>query len=143
MKEPTNDRRVYLGMPGYGRMTAAAGVGLLRACANMDNVLCHYQCGSLLASNFNQLWCGALNLVTSGERVDYFAMLHDDIGPEPNWLDTLIDELEAKQLDILGVAVPIKDTRGETSLALHRDGDNWNPAGRLTMHDIHQLPDPA
>lgn len=122
-------------------MTADACLGFMRACANMDNVWCHYQCGSLLASNFNQLWCGALNAVRSGKRVDYFAMLHDDIGPGTLWLDTLIDELEAKELDILGVAVPIKDTRGETSLALHQDGDNWNPAGRLTMYDIYQLPE--
>lgn len=136
-----SERRVYLGMPGYGRMTAAAGVGLFRACADMENVRVHYQCGSLLASNFNQLWCGALNRVLCGERVDYFAMLHDDVGPAEYWLDTLIDELEDKQLDVLGVAVPIKDTRGETSLALHNEGDNWTPAGRLTMHDIHQLPE--
>jgi len=107
----------------------------------MESVWCHYQQGSLLASNFNQLWCGALNTVLSGKRVDYFAMLHDDVGPDDFWVDTLIDELEAKQLNVLGVAVPIKDTRGETSLALHKEGDNWNPAGRLTMHDIHQLPE--
>lgn len=107
----------------------------------MTRVWNHYQAGSLLASNFNQLWCGALNMVHQGRRVDYFAMLHDDIGPEDFWLDKLIEELEDRQLDVLGVAVPIKDTRGLTSMALDRPGDTWMPAGRISMHDVFQLPE--
>ncbi len=106
----------------------------------MDNVYGAYQAGSLLACNFNQLWCLALNLSHRGERVDYFAMLHDDIGPEDFWLDKLIDELDSKQLDVLGVVVPIKDTRGMTSLALH-GSDDWLPKARLTMHDVYELPE--
>lgn len=136
-----SNRRIVLGMPGYGKQSSAAGRGFWRACQDMTGVWNYYQSGSLLASNFNQLWCLALNLVHRGERVDYFAMLHDDIGPEDYWLDTLIQELEDKYLDVLGVAVPIKDTRGMTSMALHRDGDNWMPHARLTMHDIYELPE--
>lgn len=141
MSTASTSRRVFLGMPGYGKQTAAAGRGFWRACADMTQVWNAYQNGSLLASNFNQLWCAALNLVHTGHPLDYFAMLHDDIGPEDFWLDKLIDELEAKQLDVLGVAVPIKDTRGMTSLALHRQGDNWLPHARLSMHDIYELPE--
>lgn len=137
----SNKRRVYLGMPGYGKQTSAAGRGFWRACADMSQVVNHYQSGSLLASNFNQLWCGALNLVHSGERLDYFAMLHDDVGPEDFWLDKLIEELEEKQLDVLGVAVPIKDTRGITSMALHKEDENWMPHSRLSMHDVYELPE--
>lgn len=128
-------------MPGYGKQSSAAGRGFWRACADMSQVYNYYQNGSLLASNFNQLWCLALNLTHEGKPVDYFAMLHDDIGPEDFWLDTLIDEMEAKQLDVLGVAVPIKDSRGMTSLALHKDDDNWMPLTRLSMHDIFELPE--
>lgn len=134
-------RHIVLGMPGYGKQTAGAGRGFWRACRDMSTVWNYYQNGSLLASNFNQLWCLALNLAHEGKPVDYFAMLHDDIAPEDWWLDKLIDELESKKLDILGVAVPIKDTRGLTSLAIHKDGDNWAPFARLSMHDIHQLPE--
>lgn len=134
-------RRIVLGMPGYGKQTAAAGRGFWRACRDPELVDRYYQSGSLLASNFNQLWCLALNLTHKGDTVDYFAMLHDDIGPEDWWLDTLIDELEERKLDVLGVAVPIKDTHGMTSLALHRDRDNWMPKARLSMHDIFQLPE--
>jgi hypothetical protein len=133
--------RIVLGMPGYGKQTAAAGRGFWRACADMSGVLNYYQNGSLLASNFNQLWCLALNLAHQGEPIKYFAMLHDDVGPEDFWLDKLIAELEAKQLDVLGVACPIKDSRGLTSMALHKEGNNWLPNARLSMHDVFELPE--
>lgn len=136
-----SQRRIVLGMPGYGKQTASAGRGFWRACRDAGTVCNYYQAGSLLASNFNQLWCLALNMSHRGERVDYFAMLHDDVGPEDFWLDELIDELEAKQLDVLGVVVPIKDSRGMTSLALHKDGDDWMPKARLSMHDVYDLPE--
>ncbi len=128
-------------MPGYGKQTSAAGRGFWRACRDMSGVWNAYQNGSLLASNFNQLWCLALNLVRSGQRVDYFAMLHDDIGPEDFWLDKAIGIMEAKNLDVLGVVAPIKDTRGMTSMALHKDDDDWMPLARLSMHDVYELPE--
>lgn len=138
----SNDsRRVFLAQPGYGRQTAASGRSLWRASRHMDNVRVEYKAGSLLANNFNCLWCSALNAVKDGERVDYFAMLHDDIGLEDFWLDELIAELEASDLDVLGVVSPIKDTRGLTSIALHQEGDNWRPKCRLTMQEVHQLPE--
>lgn len=136
-----SERKIVLGMPGYGKQTASAGRAFWRACRDMGTVCGQYQAGSLLACNFNQLWCLALNKVHQGERVDYFAMLHDDIGAEDFWLDALIDELEAKQLDALGVVVPIKDSRGMTSIAINRPGDNWNVECRLSMHDVYQLPE--
>lgn len=128
-------------MPGYGKQTAAAAKGFYRARRDMSGVRQLYQNGSLLAANFNQLWCYALNLVHNGERVDYFAMLHDDVGPEDFWLDQLIEELEDKKLDVLGVVVPIKDTRGMTSIALDRGNDPWVPWCKLSMHDVYQLPE--
>jgi protein-L-isoaspartate O-methyltransferase len=140
MTDSTTTRRVVLGMPGYGKQTAAAGRALWNA-SRIHEVSVEYSPGSLLACNFNKLWCTALNKAHQGERVDYFAMLHDDIGCEDFWLDALIDELEEKQLDVLGVVVPIKDLRGITSIALHHTGDNWNPECRLSMHDIYQLPE--
>lgn len=140
MADSPQTRRILLGMPGYGKQTSDAGRGFWRASRDMSQVRCAYQNGSLLASNFNQLWCWALNESLAGERVDYFAMQHDDVGPEDFWLDKLIDELERCDLDVLGVAVPIKDTRGLTSMALHGEG-NWLPYSRLSMHDVYQLPE--
>lgn len=137
MSEPIT----YLGMPGYGNHTDHAGRSLWRARRNMDPVIVECRSGSLLGANFNQLWCSALNLAHQGHEVAYFAMLHSDIGAQDYWLDALIEELEAQQLDVLGVAVPIKDRRGMTSLALHKDGDPWMPFARLSMNEVYQLPE--
>lgn len=129
-------------MPGYGHQTAGAGRGFWRATRRPESHVT-YQCnsGSLLAQNFNNLWTAALNMVHRGQQVDYFAMQHADIEPQDWWLDTLIEEMEAKDLDVLGVAVPIKDTQGLTSLALDRQGDTWSPLCRLTMSEIYSLPE--
>lgn len=132
-------QRTFLGMPGYGKQTAAAGRGLWRARRDMSHVAVEYRQGSLLAANFNALWCSALNACHNGDDVRYFAMLHDDIGPEDFWLDTLIEEMEAKQLDVLGVVAPIKDSKGLTSIAIDGE-DTWRPRSRLTMTDAHFLP---
>ena len=138
MSEP-KDRRIFLGMPGYGAISAPAARGFYKAVELPDTLTCCYRPGSLLAQNFNALWCMALNFVHAGEQIDYFAMQHADIGPEIHWLDKLINELERKDLDILGVAVPIKDGHGTTSLAIDGD-DYWRPKCRLTMHELFRLP---
>lgn len=131
--------RVFLAAPGYGHQTAAAGRGIWRACSDMSNVTVPHLSSSLLAANFNGLWCAALNEEYSGDGVDYFAMLHSDIGPEDFWLDSLIAELEEKDLDVLGVVAPIKDNRGLTSCAV--DGDStWRPRCRITMKELARLP---
>lgn len=129
-------------MPGYGSLTAGAARGFYRASRNPNNVYLQYQEGSLLAQNFNRLWCTGLNQRHRGEPLDYWAMQHADIEPEDFWLDKLIDELEDHQLDVLGVVAPIKDTRGRTSIALARpDGDNWRAHCRLTLDEVYRLPE--
>jgi SAM-dependent methyltransferase len=136
------DRRVFLGMPGYGEQSAGAAQGFWRATKLPDSHVTRvYREGSLLAANFNQLWCDALNLVHQGRRIDYFAMQHADVEPEPWWLDTLIDEMEAHNLDVLGAVVPIKDLHGRTSIALaHPSGDPWRTLCRLTLMDVYRMP---
>ncbi len=133
------DKAVYLGMPTHdGKCTIGAARGFWKA-SKRGNLMVEAKAGSLLANNFNGLWCRALN---ASPKIDYFAMQHADIEPEDWWLDTLIDEMEAHNLDVLGVAVPIKDSTGVTSVALHNDlGDNWRPLCRLTMAELHQLPE--
>jgi hypothetical protein len=139
MSEQANPS-VFLGMPGYGKQTAAAGRGLWRACRDMSGVAVEYRQGSLLAANFNGLWCSALNACHRGDNIKYFAMLHDDIGPDDLWLDDLIEELEARNLDLLGVVVPIKDVNGLTSVAIDGEG-TWRPKCRLTMKEVMDLPE--
>lgn len=148
-----SERHIFLGMPGYGQQTAAAGRSFWLACRDAtdgcrcaeneyrDKVIREQQIGSLLAANMNKLWARALTLKRRGARIDYFAMLHDDIGVEDYWLDKLIDEMEFQGLDMLGVVSPIKDCRGMTSLALaHPDGDPWHVLCRLSMDEVYRLP---
>ena len=59
-------------------------------------------------------------------------MLHADVEPEEGWLDKAIEEMEARDLDLLGVVVPIKDLQGLTSIALenHSGSGDWKPSAR-------------
>ncbi len=134
--------KICLGMPGYGDLTAGAARGFFCASQGGLDIDRQYNEGSLLAQNFNALWCWALNKAHNGERVDGFAMQHADVSPEPNWLDVLWAELIARDLDVLGVVVPIKSQNGLTSIALGREDDNnWRPHCRLTMEDVYKLPE--
>lgn len=134
----------YLGMPTYGSMTDGAARGFFVATHPGSELVVNRktQCSSLLALNMNHLWCWALNAEFRGERVDYFAMQHSDIQPLNGWLDDLIEELEANQLDVLGVVAPIKDQEGKTSIAMaHPSGDPFQITGRLTMREVYRLPE--
>lgn len=152
--KPKSERYIFLGMPSYNAQhTDAAGKSFWRACHDAvggrrepenekpDDVFQVIRTGSLLACVMNCLWAHALNIVHQGGRVDYFAMMHSDIGLQEYWLDSLIDELEEHHLDMLGVVAPLKDTRGVSSVALERpDGDNWRVHSRLTMAEVYRLP---
>lgn len=135
-------------MPSYGHQTASAGRALWRATSGSlpggEQVVVDVTEGitSLLACNFNGLWCQYYNASVRGNPYDYFAMLHDDCQPHDGWVDMLIAELEHRRLDVLGVVSPIKDSNGLTSIALERpDGDTWRPLARLTMREIYRLPE--
>jgi SAM-dependent methyltransferase len=135
-------KKVLLGMPSHGDIAVHAARALFRSTADRFDVHIMQQIGSLLAQNMNILWCEALNRARSGPGCDYFAMLHGDCQPEDFWLDKLIDEMEAKDLDVLGVVSPIKDQRGRTSIALARpDGNTWRVHARLTMKEVCRLPE--
>lgn len=133
---------IHLGCPSLGDMTLGAAVGFHRCTRRPDHHVKLLALGSSLATgNFNQLWCWALNAARKG-RVDFFAMIHSDIEPGEFWLDSLIDELEGKNLDVLGVVAPIKDQRGLTSTAVaHESGDTWRVRNRLTMTEVYRLPE--
>ena len=143
MSDASDNRKVIcLGMPCTGEMTIGAAHGFHRCTRRKGH---HVELlavgGSLACMNFNRLWAWALNQ-NRRTPVSYFAMQHSDIEPQEFWLDPLIDELEAKNLDVLGVVAPIKDPRGVTSIAVgHPSGDPWRVACRLTMDEVHRLPE--
>src|SRR5688500_2932305 len=118
--EGTEGRRCALGMPGYDSVTGGAARAFYRASRTdakrplrLHNI---YSEGSLLAQDFNSLWGQALTLQARHGDLSYFAMIHADAEPQDCWLDDLIDEMEARDLDVLGAVVPIKDPKGLTSI---------------------------
>ncbi len=132
-----------LGMPSYGLVSPAAARGLFRSTtgAKVKTHVLNFE-SSLLAQSFNVLWAGALNAVRQGNRVDYFAMLHADVEPGDWWLEALIEELEAKDLDVLSAIVPIKSSKGLTSAGYEAEPPcEWRIGGRLTMTEVYRLPE--
>lgn len=143
MSDASDDRKViFLGMPCTGEMTMGAATGFHRSTRRRSHHVELLALSSSLATgNFNGLWCHALNMARKG-RLDYFAMQHSDIEPPEFWLDPLIDELEARDLDVLGVVAPLKDNRGQTSTAVaDPTGDHWKVRNRLTMTEVFRLPE--
>lgn len=142
-EKATSELFCYLAMPGYGNVSAGAARGFWRATRRPDTeVRREYKEGSLLAAGFNHTWANALNLARKGRCPRYYAMQHADIEPEAWWLDTLVEELERRDLDVLGVVAPIKDSNGRTSIALaHPTGDTWRVKCRLTMSEVYRLPE--
>lgn len=90
---------------------------------------------SSLTSNFNGLWCMALN---RKPRPDYFAMCHADVVPESGWVSKMIQLMEAAGLEMLSTVVRFKNDSGMTSTALSTD-DDWN-SRRLVMKEVCTLP---
>ncbi len=139
---PSADRpTVCVAMPGYdGRGSDGAFYGLLvhPSRGQRLNPVAIRLHQSLLANNFNTLWVMALNHHKQ-ERCQYFAMLHDDIGPSPFWLDVLYEEMKRHDADVISAVSPIKDRLGLTSTAVC-SGDRWN-SRRLTLKEVFDLPE--
>jgi len=135
-------KSLFLAMPSYGPLTAGAARGFwCHPSREMDRF--QFSCtNSLLAQGFNIGWAAALNEQARGRALDYYAMQHADVEPEDWWADTLVQEMEAHDLDLLSAVIPIKDQRGRTSTAVaHPSGDPYQIARRLTLKEIYGLPE--
>lgn len=139
-------KRVFLALPHTGH------VELVTAMA----AFCHSttdprfginvadQCSSLLAYGFNIKWC---DCISDPQGFDYFLLLHSDIFPHldqgtiGNWVSVLIDELESHGYDAIHACSPIKDARGLTSTGVGRIDDEWAKIRRITVDELHELPE--
>lgn len=128
------ERRIYLAVPHYGQVEPETMLAVAEA-SRLKGVLLSSRSCSLLARNFNEMWCEALN-VRAELGLTHFVMLHADIAPEKDWLPRLLDELDESEADILSAVSPIKDLRGLTSTAVRRSRDVTN----LTQDDLAKLP---
>lgn len=131
-------------MACYDGPTMPAARAFWRARKNPASVRVGYQQHSLLDSGCCALWAQALNCNREEPRkFAYFAMLHADVQPPDFWLDFLIDEMEARGLDVLSAVVPIKDPHGLTSTAIGDPDLNqfWRCKYRLTLKEVYGLPE--
>jgi hypothetical protein len=88
---------------------------------------------------FNVLWCKALNAAARGNTT-HCVMLHNDVVPEPNWLDKLLGVMERRNDDLVSVSIPIKDTRGLTSCGLGNPNDHWE-VQKFSTTEVFSLPE--
>lgn len=133
---------VLLACPTYdGQIHMGAAMAFWLQSSRNHQVSCCPQGNSLLAHNFNDLWCTALNLQKE-RKLKWFAMLHADLQPEPFFLDKLIHEAEVFNADMLSAVVPIKDNRGLTSTSIAKPGDKFTQFCRLTQAQVnhHDFP---
>lgn len=134
--------KTLVGVPMYDG-TTYFGVGqhpLIRS----GDVTCResliaWATSSLIPKTFGLLWGQA---VTMAERdgFTHFAMQHADIIAEPGWLDTLHDEMERLDCDLLSVIMPIKDASGLTSTGIDitREPISFR---RMSMREVATLPE--
>jgi hypothetical protein len=128
---------VFVAVPHYGGIIAEALPGLSFPSLKHD-VRLRTNSVSLLAFNFNSLWCQALN-ERDPHKYDYFAMVHSDIAPPIGWVDMLIDELEHYHADLMSVVVPMKSGEGLTSTAWHHP--ITGAIRRITIKELGELPE--
>lgn len=132
--------RVLIGVPHrdgwalYGCVTRAA----VRASKKYTHWVAD-RGNSVLTLTFNELLAEALNK-RDEEGCTHFAMLHNDIVPCEGWVDILMEEMYAHDLDFISAVVPIKNPYGLTSTATDHLGYPWG-VRRLTMKEVFDLPE--
>jgi hypothetical protein len=127
---------IYLACPTYdGTMTSLSARSIWGTAAREHRVLPASEDFSLIPLNCNRLWCRALN-TRQANQLQWFAMLHADVGPEPWWLDKLIAEAERERADLLSAVVPIKSQAGMTSTAIFRPGGAVGRFYRLSTGQV-------
>ena len=124
--------KVFIGVPTHD---ARVGLGTARCLFNIGktDAMVRMQARSLLALNFNDLLCQALN-----NGADYFLLLHADIEvTTANWLDRMIAIMKREKVDVLSVASPIKNT---DDFSCGMSDANCFKRHRFSRDDLKRLP---
>ena len=97
---------------------------------------------SMSFSSHNILLAAALNSEEENKiKFTHLVIMHNDIVPSNGWLDVLMEEMARTNCDLLGAVTPIKDLNGLSSTAIDSDDDPFLVHRRLTMTEIHRLPE--
>jgi len=137
-KPSLEEHNIFLAIPHYDGTVLATSI--IMACTRQYTgkgfVAIKEHGASALCSNFNFLWCAALNM----PGITHFAMLHADIIPMEWWLDVLMREMEKEKAQLVSTIVPIKDNAGVTSTGIVYDQHHWTPKRRFTMSELMSMP---
>jgi hypothetical protein len=131
------ERSIFVAVPHYGGGVVAEALPGLSFPSMKHRVHLRTNSVSLLAFNFNSLWCQALNDRRKNQTT-HFAMHHSDIGAPPGWVDTLLEEMDRVGADVLSAIVPMKDGKGLTSTAWYNP--QASSVRRITLKEAHRLP---
>lgn len=121
MESKDTDRKpyTYIGVPTHSGLVDVGTVYALLKAARTSHVATELHTAPLLANNFNQLLCNAINLRKGGLPLTHFCLMHSDIVPvQSDWLNILQQEMAANDLRVISAVVPIKDARGLTSTGM-------------------------
>ena len=142
MSEEANKHHVYLAIPGvnfcWGTVT-----GVVHSTSKHVAFPFNGGLGFSGVIDFNILWTDAINLFEAG-KVTHFAMLHGDLEPDPDqyWIDILLEEMDARDAELVSVHSPIKDHRGVTSSGICDPSRPWSAFRRFTQREIlNELPE--
>lgn len=137
--------KVMIGVPMHaGTLSAATMMSVCRGSAGSINANFHCLGLSLLAKNFNLLFCLAVY-----KGFDYFILHHSDLGVTgcinntfqgKTWVEILISRLEQFNLKALSAVVPIKSPQGFMSSGLETVAGDAFSLRRITMKELNNLP---
>lgn len=126
---------IFLAIPTYdGRLESGTSMVAFAAPSQDHWIMPIAKPSSLLPGNCNTLYAWALN-ARERYKLNWFAMLHADVIPEPFYLDKMVAEAEKHGADLLSRAIPLKDDSGVTSTAIS-SGKDFGQFGRLTMKQL-------
>lgn len=136
--------RIYLSIPTHDRRNEAAisiQMAALNAYPDYYEAIPAVGQNSLLPSNFNQLWCNALN-ARKKYNITHFAMLHNDVLPlKRDWLLVLLHEMVKHEADVVSSCVLMKSkTRRVMSAAWWPKNGVRDDVKHITEAELANMP---
>lgn len=109
--------KIFLGIPCHdGKLNHGLFSSLF--VAGRQLAITKIETGSALTTNFNRLWCTALN-ARKQAGITHFCMVHSDVWPREHlWLDKMLAIMKKNQADVLSAVIRLKDDSDKTSTAL-------------------------
>ncbi len=131
--------KVFLGIPTHdGRVNQGVVNSIFSAGKMLSKTQIEF--GSALTTNFNKLYCAALNQRENG--ITHFCMLHEDVWPkEPRWLDKMMEIMKRVGADVLSSVISLKDSSGLTSTGIEtkdRTSHNGFTAKKLSLEECER-----